>query len=139
MSLIATLKSQHETLRQSVQLIDEALAAGDPSKLRAALEGFTTLLSSHLQQEDAELYPGLVKAAQEKKDAHVERTAQLFSTNMARISESLSAFLRRQGKQQLQPSAFEREWRGFVAVLNQRLESEESALYPMYLRVTKVG
>ena len=132
MDLIATLKSHHRAVEKLVAEINDALTRGDIPTVKKNLGTLKTALLGHLALEDAQLYPGLVKAAERKKDEAMSATVTRFSTNMEKIGVGLKAFLTKYDGQEFQAKAFSSEWKNIVTTLSTRITAEECSLYPLY-------
>lgn len=136
MSLIQTLKSQHAAVLEMVKQMDARLEREDIPGAARLLTPFRRALEAHLALEDGELYPRLIQAADEKRDATLGQTARLFASNMGHISQLLRQFLAKyEGKASLELEPFRREWRAVAEVLGSRVDQEEKMLYPLYARV----
>ncbi len=73
-----------------------------------------------------------MRAGKEKNDKALSDTAQVFSSNMLRITDSLKGFLQRHEGKKLDAGAFTRDWKTITAALQARITSEEATLYPLY-------
>ena len=86
-------------------------------------------LLSHLQKEDAELYPVLLNAP--KSDDQLQGTLDKYATDMQTISASALAFFDKYGSCD-QKEGFENDCRGLIKVLCKRIRNEEAVLYKKY-------
>lgn len=135
-TLVETLTTQHRAVIELVRQLDEALTAGNRSTLADLLGKLRTGVLAHLELEDRELYPSLIAAAEAAGRTDQAALARSFSDNMLRISDGLKAFLGRHSGPTLDLEALRREWKDVAAILSQRIQSEESVLYPMHTRLT---
>ncbi|MFL5349310.1 MAG: hemerythrin domain-containing protein [Hyalangium sp.] len=131
--LIDTLRKQHQELVRLSKHMDATLERGDEAGARAALSSLSQALREHLKLEDQEIYPGLIRAAQEAGDEKMLETARLFASNMQRITDSLRDFMSRH-EASFHLERFQKGWRTLSGVLSARIESEEKTLYPLYER-----
>ena len=129
--LIETLKKQHQDLIRLAGEMDVMLERGDEAGARGVLSSLAQVLRTHLTLEDHEIYPGLIRAAQESKDERMLETAKMFANNMQRITESLRDFVARH-EASFHLDRFQAGWRTLSTVLATRIASEEKTLYPLY-------
>jgi hemerythrin-like domain-containing protein len=131
-SLVKTLKAQHQAVQRMVAELEGKLQRQDAEAATAVLGRLKEALLAHLELEDRELYPGLVRHAQAQ---HMLQVAKTFSSNMEFISQGLKDFLSRH-ERITDIATFRMEWQGVREVLRQRIHSEETSLYPLYERVS---
>jgi Hemerythrin HHE cation binding domain len=131
--LIDTLKKQHQELVRIAGQLDVMLERGDEAGAHGLLSSLGQQLRTHLALEDQEIYPGLIRAAQESGDERMRETAKMFANNMQRITDSLRDFLMRHEKD-FHLDRFQAGWSTLRIVLATRIESEEKTLYPLYER-----
>lgn len=131
--LIDTLKKQHLELVRLVGQMDVMLGRGDEAGAREVLSSLGNVLRAHLALEDQEIYPGLIRAAEESRDDRMLETAKVFANNMQRITESLRDFFARH-EASFHLDRFQTAWRTLSSVISARIESEEKTLYPLYER-----
>ncbi len=132
-NLVPTLKSQHQAVIALAGQVNEALGKKDVAAIQKHLSVLGGALLGHLDIEDTELYPALIKAAQDSGQDNLATTARLFSSNMAFISRALKDFLGRYGgKPTFDLKQFGDDWKNIVASLSARINAEETTLYPMY-------
>lgn len=94
------------------------------------LARFSAKLNMHLAMEDRALYPRLM--ASDNKE--ISKTAQDFLDEMGGIKKVLEAYIfrwsvQREMKENYQD--FEKETKGLIAALGQRIERENNILYPL--------
>lgn len=135
--LIQTLKAQHNAVGAMVEKINASVSAKDKAEIQSHLHNMAKALLAHLELEDRELYPGFREAASAKQEKSLLTTANMFSTNMGKITDALKAFLQKYDGKQFDIGAFERDWRSITSVLKNRIESEEGSLYPLYEKWVK--
>jgi hypothetical protein len=131
-TLVEDLRLQHRALRTKMSALDDALAAADAVRTRAAVAELRHALLAHLAIEDRELYPALCALGAEDPDRRRQQVAQAFAASMRRISESLLAFLER--PDDTEPAALADAWAGIRSILQTRIDAEEKTLYPLYQR-----
>lgn len=137
MDLVATLKEQHAAVQKLVGALDEAIGRGDDAKCRELMRTMGSALMGHLALEDRELYPGLVKFAEEQDDRHLATVARTFMENMARISGALVGFVERHSSGNVGLDRLRAEWPAVRQTLAQRIAAEETTLYPLFVRASK--
>ncbi len=138
--LVDTLTAQHQQVVHLATQINEAISPqGDTQRLRSLLDALTTGLLAHLALEDKSLYPALIVAAEAAGDANQLALVRSFSENMQRISTGLKGFLQRHSGTSLDLALFQKEWKDILAVLTQRIQSEERVLYPLHTSLTTAG
>lgn len=134
--LVATLTAHHRAVEGLVGRIDSQIAAAQFVEASATLNGMRDALLGHLAMEDGQLYPQLVAAAERTGQAGLATVARTFATNMASISTGLIAFFTRYPDgASLQRPTFAREWKSICAVLGDRIQQEESTLYPLHAKL----
>ena len=135
-SLVATLKAQHVAVQKMATEISKLVERKNIAGINAKLTDLKTALLGHLELEDKNLYPALIKAA-EKKDPTAAETARMFSTNMVGISSVLIGFLGKYEGKNFSADAFAQDWQGILGALGARINSEEATLYPLFEKWTK--
>ena len=135
-SLVATLKAQHVAVQKMATEISKFLERKNIAGISAKLAELKAALLGHLELEDKNLYPALIKAAEKKDPAAVE-TARMFSTNMVGISSVLVGFLKKYEGKSFSADAFAQDWQGILGALGARINSEEATLYPLFEKWTR--
>lgn len=139
---IERLTTEHSRLLALATTLERHVRGAFPAD-RAALDDFhgvrTQLrnqLIAHLKREDWVLYPSMLAS----DDARLAATAQDFADEMGHISEAFSAYSR-----QWLPDTIAADWPGYCAAtkgilgaLAQRIEREDSELYPLASTVEAV-
>lgn len=139
---IERLTAEHSRLLALATTLGRHVNGAFPTD-RAALEDFhgarTQLrnqLIAHLKREDWVLYPSMLTSS----DRLLAATAQDFADEMGHISEAFSNYSR-----QWLPDAIAADWPGYCAAtkgilgaLAQRIEREDSELYPLASTVEAV-
>lgn len=130
--IIETLTLQHQEIARLEAQVDDAAAAGDTAKLRDLLTRLRRMLLAHLEVEDDRLYPGLIAAAQKTGAEIPIKIADTFAKNMQGVTIALKAFLDKYVISDLALADFRRDWPLVRRLLQDRIESEERHLYPLY-------
>jgi hypothetical protein len=131
-NIVATLQAQHQAVLKMVGKINEKVARGEVKGLNSILGELKTALLAHLELEDNQLYPSLIKAADALKNPGIAQTTRMFSGNMVQITDTLKGFLGKFEGKDIDPAAFKTDWNQLIGVLSARITSEEATLYPMY-------
>lgn len=132
--LIADLKDDHQSL---VNLYTEISGHVERRDFEQASEAMNTLrheLQSHLLTENIKLYIYLVHHF-EGDNANVELVKN-FRRENDKIGRTAVKFLQTYSSPadiEIQVDKFSQEWAGLGEVLVQRIDREESILYPMYV------
>jgi iron-sulfur cluster repair protein YtfE (RIC family) len=135
-NLIPTLKAQHQAVVKMVTTIDDAVGRKDLTSVAQTLAQLKTALLAHLELEDTQLYPELIRAAEEKKQQEIAEMAKTFANNMKHISKALNDFLGRyDGMQEVQLQKFNKDWPAIKDTLGSRVSAEETSLYKQYARL----
>ncbi len=111
-------------------LLDAAKLAEDASEVRSLLTQLFGKLNSHLTAEDKVLYPRLLQS----EDAVIKSTAEKFMKEMGGIGEALKGYKAKwPNPQSIQNDAatFITETKGIFTALANRIEKENSDLYPL--------
>lgn len=130
--LLQTLQVQHQDIVQLEDEVDRALGAGDAAALSELLLRLKRTLLAHLELEDARLYPGLLRAAEKTRADIPLKVADTFAKNMQSVTAALKAFLDRYVASQIDIADLRRDWPLVRRLLDDRIESEERQLYPLY-------
>lgn len=135
-TLLTTLHAQHRAVATLAAEVSDAVAHGDCDGIQRSLHALRAALGAHLALEDAELYPALSRAAEQTGLALPTSIARTYEHNMTAISTALTAFLDSYHEQRwAQPNAldeFRRDWALVSQLLADRINSEETTLYPLY-------
>ncbi|SCA57924.1 conserved hypothetical protein [Candidatus Terasakiella magnetica] len=126
-NLIRILKAEHLNIAHT---LSEVMLFGvntpeGKEQLMAAKSG----LLMHLQREDAELYPVLVEAA--KTDENLGKTVDLFLADIMEVTEKALAFFAKYENVN-DHAEFEADFTELLALLTQRIKSEEQVIYEHY-------
>jgi iron-sulfur cluster repair protein YtfE (RIC family) len=133
MTATDTYRKQHAELIEIVRSIEPML---DPAKVATATAEARNLISKllgklsiHLAMEDQSLYPRLVQHA----DLSVREIAKKFATEMAGVKPSVESFGKKWTENELRanPAAFCNEARKLFALLGDRIQRENTQLYPL--------
>ncbi len=129
-ALIEELKREHSEL---VAILNEVKGLDILSK-----EGQTKLLSakerflSHLKKEDRQLYPVLIKKANDNE--LLEGTLVLLAIDMSDVSRVVQEFFDKYYGGVIDED-FQREFETFFAVISKRIMDEEDILYDEYDKI----
>lgn len=139
MSRTGPYRQQHaELIRLAGALtgrLDPAALEGDRRQVHDALMGLARSLRTHLDQEDAELYPRLLQ----HPDPEIQVLARAFQEEMGRIHGDFEALLARWPTVEAlagDPFGFAVEALSMLDVLHRRIHLEDTVLYP---RVDEAG
>lgn len=124
MTLTATLREEH---RQLCAGLDQLLQLGIASdEGRALLHETCRFVLTHLEREDSQLYPAL------RTHPATRALGCKYADEMAQLRAAVVAFFEsyREGSADL--PGFRRSLNQLLTVLQQRIQREESALYPAY-------
>lgn len=129
-NLVNELKEDHKKL---VSVLAEVKNKGVVTN-----EGLQTLFSAkaallaHLKKEDTFLYPQLKKAAE--TDPALKTTLDIFAKDMDKITTQVLAFFDKysNGGSGIE---FAKDIGGLLSVLGARIQREEGALYPEYIKI----
>jgi hemerythrin-like domain-containing protein len=134
MSRTANLRRQHDAAVTLVTRITERAEAleedGVPYEVGMMLAKLTGTLRIHFAQEDRTLYPHMIASAHPDASA----TAAAFQAEMGGLSGRFEAFAARWQSATLlaaDPSGFRAEAAAVFGALAQRIEREDSQLYPL--------
>lgn len=131
--LIPRLCHDHRKLLARYHGLLDLLACGDDPALPRELDLFKASFDAHVAQENLRFYAEI--EARLQGQAKALKQIQDFQREMDRIGRVLLAFLARYRDAGVTPvnrAAFEAELRQVGALLAQRIEREESELYPLY-------
>lgn len=131
--LIDRLKSEHRVLLELFGRIKLSYSAGKHDEAAALLGRFRTALQDHLLVENVRLYVYLEHLLRE--DTASSGLIHDFRHEMDGIGKSVLAFLSKYGRLGQDPElqhSFGAELDAVGRVLVERIQREESVLYPMY-------
>ena len=111
------------------QAAERARTDEDCARVRADLSRFAGKLMVHLSMEDKSMYPRLA----EHEDATLRATAASFAQEMGGIAQAFSTYSSKWTASAIKadPSAFAAETRNVVQVLHNRIQRENTTLYPL--------
>lgn len=138
MSNLYRLKRQHAEIRKAIAsalltLEGTVVVASKAPDLATQLEEIAGLVTSHLRIEDGEIYPFLLQSP----DAEVSQAADLFRAQMGGLAQDFAIFARKYaypGRITAGGAAFCEEARAMFGKLRERMQREESDLYPLMAR-----
>ena len=131
-SLIERLKNDHEDLVALYQKIGGLLESGKYGDIRSELVNFKTRFEAHILTENVRFY---VYLEQQLQDTHNIELMRDFRREMNTIARGVVEFVKK-----YQFTAFDaglreqfaQDYRTVGGLLAQRIEREESNLYPLY-------
>jgi hypothetical protein len=130
--IVDTLEAQHRSLEQMAGALTVALKKGDTETARTELLKLCSLLEAHIQIENAQFYPALVKGAEWTATPQIADMAKMFQSNMQLIAEGVLRFCTRWRGGIADVPAFAKEWKSTIEVLGKRMLEEERTLHPMF-------
>jgi len=139
-SLIGALKSDHEELMFVYNQVLGFARNKDYGALNYLLGEFVTLSTNHIQMEDERLY-GYLKTLASKKGQVEQKAVANFSSEMKNISISIFSLVSQSPNIPVNDKNvddFIKEFSEMGFELQDRIEREESILYPIYENSRKV-
>lgn len=138
--LIEDLENDHNLLLCNYEKLMECARENNFLLLSRLLGDFTVLITNHLHKEDDELYGYLENMAKLKNETEVKVFRQ-FRSEMKNISVTIFSTINQNPNIPVTSDTVE----GFIAdftelgeILTERIQREESILYPMYTKSKKV-
>lgn len=132
--LIHTLLAHHAQLGRTWASIRERAEAGDHAAIPPLLQRFRTSLQGHILTENVRFYVYLEKSLAD--DAGSTETMREFRQSMNGIARQVVAFNNKWEKGDLATAgvrkAFLDDYASVSSLLEQRFDSEEQNLYPLY-------
>ncbi|MCC6926929.1 hemerythrin domain-containing protein [Novosphingobium sp.] len=142
MSRIAIWRKQHDLIVDLAGDVEAILPRLDTieaaEQLAKVLIRLDSVLLTHLTSEDAFLYPAMIDGS----DRNAADVASSFKTEMGGIVHSYSRFKETwSGAAAIHgnPGWFRRDWKALLAALANRIERENTMLYPLAERAERVG
>ena len=132
--LVPNLKADHHKLLQTFGAIHAALQARDLAAVVHRLDDFRTAIQGHLLTENVLLYVYLEHALAQDPVSHT--LIHEFRLEMDAIGKAVLAFLSKYRELESQPelvAEFGPDLASVGKVLTERIQREESMLYPLYL------
>ncbi|CAN5763554.1 hypothetical protein BH11MYX3_BH11MYX3_31890 [soil metagenome] len=129
--LIHTLHAQHAEIARIVVRIDDATARADVAAVCEQIDALSVALLAHLEVEDRQLYPALTQAAEHTQLEVPAKVARTYERNMQTISVAIKAFVEKYSHS-FNLDDFRRDWPLVSQLLADRIQSEETTLYPLY-------
>lgn len=132
--LVSQLEAEHVKLAQIFTAIGQAFDAGDVVTTVAHLEKFRSAIQAHLLTENVRLYIYLEHAL--AQDAISHALIHDFRHEMDSIGKAVLSFLGKYRELDTQPNltiSFGSDLSAIGKVLVERIQREESTLYPLYL------
>lgn len=110
--------------------------AADPGQLLAKLLSLRAVVLQHFDRKDA-LYPALSEQCVKVADAPGAHLTKIFESNMRVQAAAVRRFF--EGLETLSPTVRASSFRTVITVIRQRFGTEESAVFPIYVRSFKEG
>lgn len=132
--LVDELKQEHQQLIAVFQGIAEAFGEGDLAETCRRLETFRGGILAHLLKENVRFYIYLEHALAGDPTSHA--LMHQFRHEMDGIGKAVVAFLTKYSEMATKPelaASFGADLNAVGSVLVQRIQNEESNLYPLYL------
>lgn len=132
--LVVHLEADHVKLGETFTAIDQTFKSGDLRATVAHLEEFRTEIQAHLLTENVRLYIYLEHALAHDASSHA--LIHEFRHEMDSIGKAVLTFLGKYRELDTQPNlaaSFGDDLRAVGKVLVERIQREESTLYPLYL------
>ncbi|NMM38795.1 MAG: hemerythrin domain-containing protein [Glaciimonas sp.] len=132
--LVLHLEADHQKLLQIFTSIGDAFSVGDLPVTTQRLEDFRGALQSHLLTESVRLYIYLEHALAQDAESHA--LIHEFRHEMEGIGKAVLEFLGKYHQLAVQPNlvaSFGNDLSAVGKVLVERIQREESTLYPLYL------
>jgi hypothetical protein len=139
-SLIGALESDHEEIIVLYNQVLKTARNRDYSVLQRMLGEFATLFTNHIQMEDERLY-GYLKTLASKKSQVEQRVVAGFCSEMKNISITIFSSVSQSPNIPVNDKNvddFIKEFSEVGFTLQDRIEREESILYPIYENSRKV-
>ena len=134
MSRIAALRQEHDALAALAEDITRAAnvlsGSEEAERLERLLVQFDTILTTHLADEDRQLYPQLLASG----DRRTAATASRFCEEMGGLAHSYTEFAARWRSAETllaDPAGFKRAWTALEGALAFRIQRENAELYPL--------
>jgi hypothetical protein len=132
--LVPQLEADHQKLLQIFTGIGSAFSNGDLAATVQRLDDFRGAIQAHLLTENVRLYIYMEHALAQDADSHA--LIHEFRLEMDGIGKAVLAFLGKYRQLETQPNlaaSFGDDLSAVGKVLVERIQREESTLYPLYL------
>ena len=130
--LVEKFRAEHARIEKGL-VASEAVAA-DAEKFLAQLISMRPEVLQHFLQKDA-LYPALLAQCEKVVDAPGTTLIRIFESNMRVQSAAVRRFF--EGLESATPAQRASSFRTVAIVIRQRFGTEESAVFPIYVRTFK--
>lgn len=134
MTLLDRICIQHRSMEAMARELAEEVAHGELERMPPKIIRLATALANHVDLENREFYPELLRLAEKVGEPQSAVVARLFAQNMTVIADRLRAFADKH-QRGVDPVAFIQEWHVLEGVLARRIQDEESSLHPLYSRL----
>ncbi len=130
-SLIEELKKEHSEIVAILNEVEglDMLSKEGQANLLPAKERFLT----HLKKEDRQLYPVLIKEAENNKQ--LEIALDLCAIDMENVSRIVLKFFDKYSRRAFSGTEIQREFENLFTSLDKRIRNEEDILYYEYERL----
>ena len=133
-ALMDSLRKEHELLAALFQRIGTLLKLNEIDEIRGELVNFKTRLEAHILTENVRFYTYLEQSLSD--DMHNAELMRDFRREMNTIARSVVSFVKKyqsiNATAQQFRTEFTHDYHAVGELLTQRLEREESSLYPLY-------
>ena len=126
--LVSQLKNEHKELAILLTNVQK-LGVNSPESMDL-LKKAKNLLLAHLTKEDNELYPKLKRASETDED--IKRKLSYLSKDMEEITKFVLTFFEKVENKKYAQLEFGQDFGKLITVLSNRINREESQLYPLY-------
>lgn len=139
-NLIASLKSDHVSLRETLEELENYATHRQFAKIPCMLIRFSDALQNHLDEEREHFYRRVAMCVQDDpaKSAFVERA----SANMDGIARQMIIFTKHYksiGVNRMNNDEFRHDLEVIATLLGDRIDLEETSLYVLYLPPQHAG
>lgn len=128
-ALITQFRAEHARIEAG--LVAAEAVVNDASKLLAQLLAMRADVLKHFTEKDA-LYPALLERCSQKSDTPGAHITRIFEQNMKVQSAAVKRFF--EGLETLAPAVRASSFKTVTIVIRQRFGTEESAVFPIYIR-----
>ena len=132
-SLVASLKHDHDELVAQYQRLGELHRSGRFGEIRGELINFKTRFEAHVLTENVRFYTYLEQTLM--GDAHNAELMRDFRREMNTIARGAVNFVKKYQISEFDSTdreQFTKDYQTVGSLLTQRIEREESGLYPLY-------
>ena len=132
-SLVDTLKRDHGDLVGQYQRLGQLQQLGRYNDIRGELVNFKTRFEAHILTENVRFYTYLEQSLM--NDGHNAELMRDFRREMNTIARGVVTFVKKYQAAEFtvaEREQFDQDYQAVGGLLSQRIEREESSLYPLY-------